>query len=283
MPNLLVKGTKKIVLIFFSELFAALEIAAPIIFYSVGFIAVLVTAVSKSGFGGAVALGIPMLLLVTSPRIALAVTLPILLIIDVWVVFFSNKKIDYKLLIIMLIFGLLGHFFGWYFFDYISNTALVMFISLMSLITVFSYFRKRFFPVKLDIVSNLPFQKRPLALWSWGGFWCTLSGIASFISVSGGIPLQIFLMSCKLPRHTFIGSAGAFFFILNLTKVPLYWDLGILSKSTGLLSLSLLPAIPLGITLGQKINNKISDDQFYLLLHIILGIVGLQLLYSVIV
>ena len=50
---------------FFSELFAALEIAAPILFYFVGFIAVLVTAVSKSGFGGAVALGIPMLLLVT--------------------------------------------------------------------------------------------------------------------------------------------------------------------------------------------------------------------------
>ena len=93
---------------YFTELFGALGVVTPLLFYAIGFIAVLITAVSKSGFGGAVALGIPVLILVTSPRVALAVTLPILLIIDIWVVFFSNNKINYKLLFIMLIFGLIG-------------------------------------------------------------------------------------------------------------------------------------------------------------------------------
>ena len=81
---------------YFTELFDAVGVVTPLLFYAIGFIAVLITAVSKSGFGGAVALGIPLLILVTSPRIALAVTLPILLIIDIWVVFFSNNKINYK-------------------------------------------------------------------------------------------------------------------------------------------------------------------------------------------
>jgi len=268
-------------LTYFTELFGAVGVVTPFLFYAIGFIAVLITAVSKSGFGGAVALGIPLLILVTSPRVALAVTLPILLIIDIWVVFFSSNKINYKLLTIMLIFGLLGHGLGWHFFDYISNAALVTFIGSMSVLTAFLFFKKRFLPVKIDLVAIPPLQNRPIALWSWGGFWCTLSGIASFISVSGGIPLQIFLLSCKVPRTVFIGSAGAFFFILNLTKVPLYWELDILSKSSLIISLLLLPAIPIGVILGRKISDLMTDQQFYLLLHFLLGVVGLQLLVSV--
>ena len=155
---------------YFTELFGAIGVATPFLFYAIAFIAVLITAVSKSGFGGAVALGIPVLILVTSPRIALAVTLPILLIIDIWVVFFSNNKINYKLLVIMLIFGLLGHGLGWYFFDYISNAALVTFIGSMSVLTAFLYFKKLFLPVKISLVAIPPLQHRPIALWSWAAF-----------------------------------------------------------------------------------------------------------------
>lgn len=47
---------------YFTELFGAVGVATPFLFYAIGFIAVLITAVSKSGFGGAVALGIPVCL-----------------------------------------------------------------------------------------------------------------------------------------------------------------------------------------------------------------------------
>ena len=92
-----------------SEIFFDLGIQNPTLFYAVGFIAVLVTALSKAGFGGAIAIGIPILLLVTTPRVALGVTLPILLTIDLWVVRSSYKKVNSQLLFIMLLFGLIGH------------------------------------------------------------------------------------------------------------------------------------------------------------------------------
>ena len=47
-----------------SEIFFNLGIQNPTLFYAVGFVAVLVTALSKAGFGGAIAIGIPILLLV---------------------------------------------------------------------------------------------------------------------------------------------------------------------------------------------------------------------------
>ena len=72
--------------------------------------------------------GIPILLLVTTPRIALGVTLPILLVIDVWVLYAMRDKINRNLLVIMTIFGMAGHGIGWVFFDYISNDMLTAFI-----------------------------------------------------------------------------------------------------------------------------------------------------------
>ena len=43
----------------------------------------------------------------------------------------------------------------------------------------------------------------------------------------------------------------------------------------------LLPAIPLGVLLGKKINQLLSDKQFYFALHVILGITGIKLLIDV--
>ena len=103
----------------FVPLMASLDVTNPALFLALAFCAALTTAISKAGFGGAVAIGIPILLLVTTPRIALGVTLPILLVIDVWVLYAMRDKINRQLLLIMTIFGMAGHGIGWAFFDYI--------------------------------------------------------------------------------------------------------------------------------------------------------------------
>lgn len=260
-------------------IFASIDVTNPMLFYAVGFCAVLTVALSKAGFGGAVPVGIPILMLVTTPRIALGVTLPLLLIIDVWVVFLSYKKINLRLLGIMSIFGLFGHWIGWNFFDYISNDALTLFIGSVSLLTVFAFFQRQF-------RGGTQFNQTPKDInsrmvWLRGGFWCSIAGVSSFISVSGGIPLQIFLLPYKLERSLYLGTAATFFFLLNLTKIPLYADLGILSREIFIVSLMLIPAVPVGVFIGRKISNLLSDQQFYLGLHIMLSLVGVKLLYDV--
>ena len=88
---------------------ASLDVTNPALFLALAFCAALTTAISKAGFGGAVAIGIPILLLVSTPRIALGITLPILLVIDVWVLYAMRNKINHQLLVIMTIFGMAGH------------------------------------------------------------------------------------------------------------------------------------------------------------------------------
>ena len=261
----------------FASLTASLDVTNPALFLALAFCAALTTAISKAGFGGAVAIGIPILLLVTTPRIALGVTLPILLVIDVWVLFTLRDKINRQLLLIMTIFGMAGHGIGWFFFDYISNDMLTAFIGGMSVFTTISFFKRQFGPALQSATANYPLSH----MWRRGAFWCSLSGISSFISVTGGIPLQIFLLPYKLPRSFYVGTAAAFFFLLNLSKLPLYWDLGILNMDVVMVAALLLPAIPLGVLLGKKINQLLTDRQFYFALHVILGITGAKLLIDV--
>ena len=255
----------------------SLDVINPALFLALAFCATLTTAISKAGFGGAVAIGIPILLLVTTPRVALGVTLPILLVIDVWVLYAMRHKINRQLLVIMTIFGMAGHGIGWAFFEYISNEMLTAFIGGMSVLTTILFFKRRFSPISKSVTANYSASH----MWRRGAFWCSLSGVSSFISVTGGIPLQIFLLPYKLPRAFYVGTAAAFFFLLNLSKLPLYWDLGILNMDVVIVATLLLPAIPLGVLLGKKINQLLTDEQFYFALHVILGITGAKLLIDV--
>ena len=261
----------------FAPALVALDVTNPSLFLALAFCAALTTAISKAGFGGAVAVGLPILLLVTTPRIALGITLPILLVIDIWVLCAMHDKINRQLLVVMTIFGMAGHAIGWAFFNYISNELLTAFIGGISIFTTVLFLKRHYLSSSQSATTKDP----PTHTWRRGAFWCSLSGISSFISVTGGIPLQIFLLPYKLPRAFYVGTAAAFFFLLNLSKIPLYWDLGVLNADVIVISALLLPAIPLGVILGRRINNLLSDRQFYFALHVILGITGIKLLIDV--
>jgi len=57
--------------------------------------------------------------------------------------------------------------------------------------------------------------------------------------------------------------------------------LGILNVDVVMVAALLLPAIPIGVLLGKKINQLLSDKQFYFALHVVLGITGTKLLMDI--
>lgn len=76
-------------------------IADPI-FWSVAVVSVLITCVSKGGFGGLALLAVPFMALVISPVQAAGIMLPILIVMD-WVSVWSYRKhFDKRLLALML-------------------------------------------------------------------------------------------------------------------------------------------------------------------------------------
>ena len=220
--------------------------SSPEYFWFLAVLSVLTVSISKAGFGGAAmgTLSVPILIFVLPPKLALGVLLPLFLVTDVWVVYIWRNMLEKRILLVMCAFGIIGQIVGWLLFDYLNDKILTGLIGAIALITAFNYAWRRIRPMKktsVEIaisVSQRIFQR--------GAIWCGLSGISSFVSLSGGIPAQIFLLPHALPRQSFVGTLCVYFFVINLVKIPFYIEIGIFSESTLAISLWLLLVIPVG-------------------------------------
>ncbi len=253
---------------------------SPEYFWFLAVLAVLAVSISKAGFGGAMgSFSVPILIFVLPPKLALGVLLPLFLVTDVWVVYIWRSMLDKRIVTIMCAFGVIGQIVGWLIFDHLNDQILTGLIGLIAIITAFNYAWRRIKPLKknpLEIatsVSRRIFQR--------GAIWCGLSGISSFVSLSGGIPAQVFLLPHALARQSFVGTLCVYFFVINILKIPFYVEIGIFSEETLTVSLWLLLVIPIGVFIGKWLNTHISDQIFYDISHIGLLAMGAKLLISI--
>jgi len=253
---------------------------SPEYFWVLAVLAVLAVSISKAGFGGAMgSLSVPILIFVLPPKQALGILLPLFLVTDVWVVYLWRNMLEKRILLVMCSFGIIGQLVGWFLFDYLNDQILTGIIGAIALITAINYALRRIWPMKKTsmeisvLVSKQIFQR--------GAIWCGLSGISSFVSLSGGIPAQIFLLPHALPRQSFVGTLCVYFFVINLVKIPFYIEIGIFSESSLTISLWLLLVIPIGVFIGKWLNTHLSDQIFYDISHIGLLAMGAKLLISI--
>ena len=161
----------------------------------------------------------------------------------------------------------------------LNDKILTGLIGSIAMITVLSYVWRRLSlgnQTSEEIVKSV--NQR---IYQRGAIWCGLSGISSFVSLSGGIPAQVFLLPHALLRQAFVGTLSVYFFIINITKVPFYFEAGIFSESTIEVSLWLILIIPIGVILGKWLNNHLSDQIFYDISHLGLLVMGIKLILSV--
>ena len=251
------------------KLIDQLEILIP-----VTILAVILVAISKSGFGGALgSLGLPVMVLVFPPKLAIAVLLPLYLITDIFVAYTWRKFPVIKILKLMVIGGLFGQILGWLCFEYLDDKYILILIGLLALITSLRYFKNLF----LKKISNTKI-KVVKSSFSRAIGWCGFSGFSSFVALTGGIPAQIYLLPLGLERQLFVGTMSFYFLIINLAKLPFFFNLEIFSHTSVLLSMMVLPILPIGIYLGKLLNKKLSDQLFYKISHFALLCCGINLI-----
>jgi uncharacterized protein len=240
----------------------------------VSILAVILVAISKSGFGGALgSLGLPVMVLAFPPKLAIAILLPLYLITDFFVAFTWRKFPVFRILKLMVLGGLIGQILGWLCFEYLDDGYILTLIGLLALITSIRYFKNIFFK---NYLSNQTKKKLQLSYLRAIG-WCGFSGFSSFVALTGGIPAQIFLLPLGLERQLFVGTMSFYFLIINLAKLPFFFNLEIFSHTSVLLSIIVLPILPIGIYLGKFLNKKLSDKLFYHISHSALFLCGINL------
>jgi uncharacterized membrane protein YfcA len=113
------------------------------------------------------------------------------------------------------------------------------------------------------------------------------AGFTTTISNAAGPIMAIYLTSLKLPKEQFMGTSAWYFFIFNLTKLPIYILLTLIHPQAPLVTLEslslnalLIPAIVAGAFLGKWLLPRIPQALFDFLALGLAGIAALRLLFS---
>jgi uncharacterized membrane protein YfcA len=234
-------------------------------------IAVLLTGISKSAFGGALGgIGVPLMALWLPPGMAIAVMLPILCLMDMFGVRAYWQKWSAPDLRIILPGGLIGIALGSIAIGALPDHAVKACIGGIAVLFMLDRL--------LKLRDRLRMNGEPGA--AAGGIWAALSGFTSTLAHAGGPPILVYLMGRRLPKENFVATSAVFFTVINAAKILPYLWLGLFSRETLTLAAVLAPLAPIGVWLGLHVMRKVPERPFFLTATIMLGASGLKLLWD---
>ena len=107
-----------------------------------------------------------------------------------------------------------------------------------------------------------------------------LTGIISTLAHMGGVVVLMYLIPQRLGTRTFVATTTALYFLINLVKIPFYFQLGLFSYEIFIETLALLPWLGIGVLMGVWLNNRFPERLFSRIMLFFLFGTGLHLLFG---
>ena len=245
----------------------------------IGFLVALIVGVSKTGIPGIGILIVPLMAMVFGGRLSVGATLPLLILGDVFAVLWYRQHARWDNLRSLIPWVLVGMTVGagllWYTgvqgspVDWLN----VIIGALVLLMLVVSLARRRW--------GDRLVPPSQVGLASTG----VLSGFSTAVSNAAGPIMSIYLTGMGLPKDEFMGTSAWYFFIFNLTKLPIYAFLSLVlpakpmvNPTTLLFDLALLPVIILGAFIGKWLLPRIRQSMFDNVVLVLAGASALKLI-----
>ncbi len=201
----------------------------------------LLIGMSKTGLSGVGLMVVPILANAFGGKPSVGLLLPILIFADIFAVAWYNRHAEWKHIIRLLPWAITGILLATLVGKSISDNTFRLLLAAIVLFGIVIL-------VWRDLKSGE--KKIPQSRWFAGGLGL-LGGFATMIGNAAGPVLALYLLSMKLPKNSFIGTGAWFFFIINLSKVPLHiWSWKTITMDSFLLDLMVIPAIAAGAALG---------------------------------
>lgn len=112
-----------------------------------------------------------------------------------------------------------------------------------------------------------------------------IAGFSTTVSNAAGPVMQMYMAAHKLSKQAFMGTIAWYFFIVNLSKFPIYWILTmwmpqkpIVTAESLMFNLEIAPAIVLGVFIGKWLLPRISQKSFEMTVIVLATIGGLKLM-----
>ena len=240
-------------------------------FFLIAAVAVTFAGVSKGGFGSGAAFAAGAILAtVIDPGMAIGIMLPLLMLMDVTSLKPYWGKWRALDSVLMILGGLPGVAIGAWLYTKVDADFFRILIGVIAILFVLWQGAQR--------LGWLSPPKR--ALPDWAGLLAgAIAGFTSFISHAGGPPAAVYLLSKRPTKTEYQASTVIIFWAINWAKVIPYTALGLFSWDTLKIDLMLSPFAVLGVYLGVKGHNLISETWFFRLTYVLLLVTGGRLIW----
>ena len=208
--------------------------------------------IAKTGLHGAGMLTVPVLALIFGGKVSSGLVLPMLIMADLFAVKYYHRHANWRYLIKLLPCAMIGVLIATLIGNSIDD---VLFKQIMAIIIF----------VSLGIMVWMESANRqsvPDYLW-FAILMGTLGGITTMIGNLAGSIMALYLLSMRLPKNEYIGTAAWFFLIINVFKVPFHvWGWETISLNSLYLNLLSLPFIAAGAYAGITLVKRIQETYY---------------------
>jgi len=195
---------------------------------------------SKTGLSGIGLMVVPILAKVFGGRPSVGMLLPILIFADVFAVSYYNRHAEWKYVLKLLPWALLGILAGAWIGKIMTDD---LFSRILAGLVIFG--------IGLMLWQDIRKKIEIPDFWWFSLVLGLLGGFSSMIGNAAGPVMALYLLSMRLPKNQFIGTAAWFFFIINLIKVPFHvavWET--ITWHSFLFDILMIPAVAIGAFLG---------------------------------
>lgn len=89
-----------------------------------------------------------------------------------------------------------------------------------------------------------------------------VAGFATTVANAAGPVMNVYLLSKRLPKEEFLAAGAWFFFVINLSKIPIYGARGMIDGTSLLFDALMLPAVATGALLGRAALRRFPQRAF---------------------
>lgn len=236
-------------------------------FYAAAIPAVLLSGISKGGFGGGLGiLAVPLMAMTVSPIEAAAIMAPVLCAMDVFGLRSYWGTWHRRLTLLLIPGAFVGMALAAVTFGTIDEASIRLIIGGIALVFALNYWLQSVAPL-----TRIPMPAR------LGPVVGAVSGFTSFIAHAGGTPVQVFLLAQNLDKTLYVGTTVVFFTVINYIKLVPYAGLGLFTWPNLMAALVLAPLAPLGMWLGFRLHGRVAQELFFRLCYGFLVIIGAKL------
>jgi len=106
----------------------------------------------------------------------------------------------------------------------------------------------------------------------------SLAGFTTMVANAAGAVMSLYLLTARLDKLAFLGTAAWFFFLVNVFKVPFSIGLGLLTVDSLKLNAALVPAVLVGALVGRVVIRRVNHALFERLVIGFMALASINLL-----